>query len=274
RERRPQLPVSVPPGWGQGRVRLAHDSWQSTRRRSQLEVRGEDDRAGDWRRARLVHGRHRRVRERNGRGVRREAIPSICPQSCGARCRRDARRDHCRRGRILRRGAAQRRHHHGRREDPLRAFPIAVAVAIYAPIAVAAVEDDLRDGDKYFESGDLKKAAAAYDRAIAKAPGQVAAEAYGKRAAIFIILKDYKGGLAFIEKAKQRYPNAPEILEQEALILWQTDRKADAIHIAEQVVKARPQSFLNQQLIGEYYAGRDAQKTASAFEAYLQHRPS
>src|SRR5690606_11416527 len=78
----------------------------------------------------------------------------------------------------------------------------------------------------------------------------------------------------FIEKAKQRYPNAPEILEQEALILWQTDRKADAIRIAEQVVKARPQSFLNQQLIGEYYAGRDAQKTASAFEAYLAHRPS
>lgn len=156
----------------------------------------------------------------------------------------------------------------------MRAFPIAVAVAIYAPVAVAAVEDDLRDGDKYFDSGDWKKAAAAYDRAIAKAPGQVAPEAYAKRAAIFIILKDYKGGLAFIDKAKQRYPNAPEILEQEALMLWQSDRKADAIRIAEQVVKARPQTFTNQQLIGEYYAGRDAQKTATAFEAYLQHRPS
>jgi lipopolysaccharide biosynthesis regulator YciM len=155
----------------------------------------------------------------------------------------------------------------------LRAFPIAVAVAIYAPVAVAAVEDDLRDGDKYFENGDWKRAAAAYDRAIAKAPGQVAAEAYGKRAAIYIILKDFKGGLAFIERAKSRYPSAPEVLEQEALILWESDRKDDAIKVADQVVKARPQSFTNQKLIGEYYSARDPLKTASAFEAYLQYRP-
>ena len=80
-------------------------------------------------------------------------------------------------------------------EGPLFA---AATIAIVAPYAHAAVEDDLRDGDKYFEDGDWKKAAAAYDRAIDKAPGQVAAEAYGKRAAIFIILKDYKGGLDFI----------------------------------------------------------------------------
>lgn len=156
----------------------------------------------------------------------------------------------------------------------MRAFPIAVAIAIYAPHAMAAVEDDLRDGDKYFEDGDWKRAAAAYDRAIAKAPGQVAAEAYGKRAAIYIILKDYDGGLAFLEKAKVRYPNAPEVLEQEALILWQKGRKDDAIKIAEKVVKARPQSFLNQQLIGDYYAQRDPVKTANAFEAYLQYRPA
>src|SRR5262249_40804194 len=98
-------------------------------------------------------------------------------------------------------------------------------IAIYAPHAVAAVEGDLRDGDKYFEDGDWKKAAAAYDRAIDKAPGQVAAEAYGKRAAIFIILKDFKAGLTFIDKAKVRYPNAAEVMEQEALILWESDRK-------------------------------------------------
>lgn len=156
----------------------------------------------------------------------------------------------------------------------MRAFPIAVAIAIYAPHAMAAVEDDLRDGDKYFEDGDWKRAAAAYDRAIAKAPGQVAAEAYGKRAAIYIILKDYDGGLAFVEKAKARYPNAPEVLEQEALMLWEKGRRDDAIKIAERVVKSRPQAFLNQARIGEYYAARDPVKTAAAFEAYLQYRPS
>ncbi len=162
----------------------------------------------------------------------------------------------------------------------MRALPIAIALAIYAPfaihvpIAAAAVEDDLRDGDKYFEDSDWKKAAAAYDRAIDSSPGQVAPEAYGKRAAIFFILKDYKGGLAFIEKAKSRYPNAPEVLEYEALILWETDRKDDAIKVAEQVVKARPQTFTNQKLIGEYYAQRDPMKTATAFEAYLANRPA
>jgi Flp pilus assembly protein TadD len=150
----------------------------------------------------------------------------------------------------------------------------ALVVTVTAPrTAAAATEDDLRDGDRYFESREWSKAAAAFDRAIAKAPGQVSAEAYGKRAAIFIIVKDYKGGLAFLSRAKVHYPSAPEVLEQEALILWETDRRDEAIKIAERVVAARPQAFTNQQLIGEYYAARDPVKTAAAFEAYLQHRP-
>ena len=149
---------------------------------------------------------------------------------------------------------------------------IAASIAIVG-VAHAAVEDDLRDGDKYFDQADWSKASSAFDRAIAKAPGQVPAEAYGKRAAIFIILKNYKGGLDFIAKAKAHYPTAPEVLEQEALILWETDRKDDAIKVAEQVVAARPTTFTNQKLIGEYYSQRDATKTATAFEAYLANRP-
>jgi len=154
----------------------------------------------------------------------------------------------------------------------LRAFA-AVAIVIVASSAYAAVEDDLRDGDKYFEEGDWKKAANAYDRAIGKAPGQVSAEAYGKRAAIFIILKDFKGGLDFIAKARTHYPAAPEIMEQEALILWETEKRDDAIAVAEKVVAARPQAFSNQKIIGEYYASRDPVKTAAAYESYLQYRP-
>lgn len=153
------------------------------------------------------------------------------------------------------------------------ALALAGTAALSPRTATAATEDDLRDGDRYFESGEWTRAAAAFDRAIGKAPGQVSAEAYGKRAAIFIILKDYKGGLDFIGRAKARYPSAPEILEQEALILWETDRKEEAIAVAERVVAARPQTFTNQNLIGEYYAARDPQKTAAAFEQYLQHRP-
>jgi Tfp pilus assembly protein PilF len=154
------------------------------------------------------------------------------------------------------------------------ALTTAPTIMLVERAAHAEAEDDLRDGDKYFEEGDWKKAAGAYDRAITKAPSQVSAEAYGKRAAIFIILKDTKGGLEFIARAKSRYPNAPEIEEQEALLLWGNGTRDQAIEIAEGVVKARPQSFANQKIIGEYYAQRDPVKTAAAYEAYLAHRPA
>ena len=152
----------------------------------------------------------------------------------------------------------------------------ATLIVATAGLAQAAVEDDLRDGDKYFEDGNWQKAASAYDRAIAKAPGQIPAEAYGKRAAVYIILKDYKGGLDFIAKAKGRsgaLATAPELGEQEALLLWETDHKDDAIKVAERVVAARPQTFTNQKLIGEYYATRDPARTATAYTAYLEGRP-
>jgi tetratricopeptide (TPR) repeat protein len=161
----------------------------------------------------------------------------------------------------------------------LKSLLIAIALAatpaltLFERVAHAEAEDDLRDGDKYFEEGDWKRAATSYDRAIAKAPSQVSAEAYGKRAAIFTIQKDTKGGLEFIAKAKTRYPNAPEIQEQEALMLWANGARDQAIEIAQNVVKARPQSFANQKIIGEYYASRDPVKTAAALEQYLAHRP-
>lgn len=149
----------------------------------------------------------------------------------------------------------------------------AVATALAPAPAAAGPEDDLRDGDRLFEAGEWARAATAFDRAIAKAPGQVSAEAYGKRAAIFIIVKDLRGGLAFVERAKARFPTATEVLEQEALLLWEADRRAEAIAVAERVVAARPHAFTNQKLIGESYASRDPVKTAAAYEAYLQHRP-
>ena len=39
--------------------------------------------------------------------------------------------------------------------------------------AAAQAEDDLKEGDRYFEEGEYRKAAAAYDNAIRKYPGQV-----------------------------------------------------------------------------------------------------
>src|SRR5262249_55401518 len=101
------------------------------------------------------------------------------------------------------------------------------------------------------------------------------AEAYGKRAAIYIILKDYPGGLTFLrDVAKKRWPDAPEVREQEAMLLWQVGNKADAIAVAEGVVGKKPSTYSNQQLIGEFYAGKDSAKTAAAYEAYLANRPA
>jgi hypothetical protein len=156
----------------------------------------------------------------------------------------------------------------------IRIAVIALILAMLGGRAIAQVEDDLREGDSYFDDGDWRKAAAAFDRAIRKFPTQVPAEAYGKRAAIYIILKDYPGGLTFVrDVAKKRWPDAPEVLEQEALLLWQVGNKVDAVKVAEQVVAKKPSAFTNQQLIGEFYTGKDSDKTVAAYEAYLTNRP-
>lgn len=143
------------------------------------------------------------------------------------------------------------------------------------PTAAAQVEDDLREGDSYFEDGQFRRAAAAYDTAIRKYPQQVPAEAYGKRAAIYLILEDYARGLVFVNQvAKKAHPEAPEILEQEALMHWQLGDKAEAIAVAERVVARKPGAFLAQNLVGEYYASRDPRRTITAYEAYLTSRPA
>ncbi|HUQ00893.1 MAG TPA: tetratricopeptide repeat protein [Kofleriaceae bacterium] len=151
-----------------------------------------------------------------------------------------------------------------------------VAFAIitsYAAVAAADVADDLKEGDRYYEEAEWKKAANAYDAAIKAGPSQVQPEAYGKRASIFIIQKDYKGGLDFVRNvAKKAHPDAPEVLEQEGLLLWATGDKGGAVAVAEKAVAKKPTLFNSQQLIGRHYYNRDAQKTITAYEAYLQSR--
>ncbi|MCG8424351.1 MAG: tetratricopeptide repeat protein [Proteobacteria bacterium] len=137
------------------------------------------------------------------------------------------------------------------------------------------VEDDLREGDRYFEAGKYKKAAQRYDSAIERSPGLVSADAYGQRAAIFIIQKNYRGGLQFItERAEAQHPDAPEVLEQKALILWLLGRRAEAIDTAESVIAQKPQVYSNQGIIGEFYAGRDPARAVRAYESYFRNRPS
>src|SRR5215467_14516757 len=58
------------------------------------------------------------------------------------------------------------------------------------------------------------------------------------------------------------------------MILWETDHRDEAIKVAETVVAARPQTFTNQKLIGEYYSARDPARTMAAYEQYLANRPT
>jgi len=163
----------------------------------------------------------------------------------------------------------------GARGARLAAVVFAAAAFLAAvPSARAQVEEDLKQGDKYFEEENFKKAAKYYDNAIRKYPGQVSAGAYGKRAAIFIIRKDLDGGLKFItQKAEPQHPGAPAILEQKALMLWAMGSKPDAIQVAEEVVKKKSSTFSCQQIIGEFYAVREPAKAIKAYEAYLANRP-
>lgn len=141
-------------------------------------------------------------------------------------------------------------------------------------VAHADMKDDLQDCDRYYDEGNWKKAGAACDNAIKKYPTQVPPEAYGKRAAIFYVQKDFEGALDFIRgKAKKQYADAPEILKYEALSLWELDQKGDAVTVAEKVADAAPTTYEVQLILGEYYAPRDSEKTAKAFAAYLQSRP-
>jgi len=152
---------------------------------------------------------------------------------------------------------------------------IGLVLCVQQRVAHADLKDDLEEGDRYFNERNWKKAAAAYDRAIKSYPTQVEPAAYGKRAAIFFNQQDFDGGLAFIrDRAKKQYPNAPEVLEYEALILWQLDKKADAIAIAEKVAAAKKTAWTVQILLGDYYAPRDSGKTAAAYAAYLESRPA
>ena len=154
------------------------------------------------------------------------------------------------------------------------ALVTAPTMSFVARTAHAGAEDDLVDGDKYFEEGDWKKAATAYDRAIAKVaePGLCRGVRQARR--------DLHHSKGFERRARVRRAREDAVSERardpragSADAVGQR-RARCAIDLAERVVKARPTSFANQKIIGEYYAQRDPVKTAAAYEGYLAHRPA
>jgi len=149
-----------------------------------------------------------------------------------------------------------------------------LAMVIAMGTAVAQ-EEDLNEADKYMQRGDLKKAAASYDRAIRKWPKQVAPAAYGQRARIFIVQKRYRAGIEWIEQvAEKQHPGAADIEEQKALMLWALGKREDAARVAESVVSKKPYAFTNQKILGEWYHQRkQPRETAKALEQFFKNRP-
>jgi tetratricopeptide (TPR) repeat protein len=149
-----------------------------------------------------------------------------------------------------------------------------IALAVGASTASAQVEELIKDGDRYYERGDLDRAASAYDRAISRAPKRVPPGVYGKRAGIFIIKKKCKAGLQWVvQTAEKHQAGAWEVLEQKALLYWCLGSKPDAIKAAESVVKQKPDRFGVQRIIGEFYFLRKPKRAIKALEAYLKYRP-
>jgi tetratricopeptide (TPR) repeat protein len=152
----------------------------------------------------------------------------------------------------------------------------ALAVALATGTAGADVLDDLRSADAEFDEGDYDKAARLYDKAIRVGScAEVSPQTYSKRAAIFIIQKQYEQGLLFVaQRAEQCHPDAPEVLEQKALMLWALGSKPDAVNIAEKVVASNPGTFSLQLILSEFYYPREPKKVIKATEAYLSSRPA
>lgn len=154
---------------------------------------------------------------------------------------------------------------------------IAMVAAAVGTLLVAgpvlAQSSDVREGDEAFESGDVKKAAKKYDRAIRNDPRGTPPGVYGKRAAIYLIMKQPDKALSFIDnKCLATHPGAADCLEYKALALFQLDRREEAVVIAEKVVADKPEAFSNQLLIGDWYFNRDPDKAIRGYSGYLKYR--
>jgi tetratricopeptide (TPR) repeat protein len=143
-----------------------------------------------------------------------------------------------------------------------------------------AVQQLLQDGDKYYDQGEFKKAAANYDRAIQAEPNGIPAGAFAKRASIFLVQNEPGPGISWITNTAEKiHPKDDQIRAVKALLLSKMPgKKHDAVTLAEAVVKGKPGEYAHALylVIGDFYynAGSGgAAKTAAAYEAYLKARP-
>jgi tetratricopeptide (TPR) repeat protein len=128
------------------------------------------------------------------------------------------------------------------------------------------------EGRSALRGSKLDEAARALDQAIALNPRRV--EAYVLRSAVFAARKQYKDGVALMERARSLAPDDPEVLVALGSQMVLAGDGENGAPLLQRVVAKEPGRYEAQLLLGSYWHGAGKWSEAiGAFEAYFAHRP-
>ncbi|MHB9030682.1 MAG: tetratricopeptide repeat protein, partial [Candidatus Latescibacterota bacterium] len=115
-----------------------------------------------------------------------------------------------------------------------------------------------------YQAGEVEKALAAYDRAIARNPK--APDLCTGKATILIKLKKYDEAVKVLEKAQQIEPKNMKVMETTAYVLAESGKLRDAAALAEKILAASPNNARAHLIMGDNL--RIAGKTDQALRHY------
>ncbi len=154
-----------------------------------------------------------------------------------------------------------------------------VVVLVWTGVALAQPnrgEDEsaafVQEGRVALRAGKLDDAARALDQALALNPRRV--EAYVLRSAVYAARKQYREGIALMEKAQQLAPSDTDVQNALGTHLVLAGQLNKGVPLLEQVIAKEPARYDAQLLLGRYWYGTSKWPDAiGAFEAYFAHRP-
>jgi tetratricopeptide (TPR) repeat protein len=132
-------------------------------------------------------------------------------------------------------------------------------------------EQSLLDGRKALESDDFATAEAKFREAISLDPKLN--DAYWRLAAILYGKKKYTEAVTLLRRAPDQ--TDIDVREQLGLSLYKTTNPPppESVHLLEDVVVKRPDSYAAQLQLGQHLVKSDPKRAAAAIEIYLKYRP-
>ncbi len=159
----------------------------------------------------------------------------------------------------------------------MRSSLLVVALLTSTALAEQKGEDEsaalVAEGRESLKTGDLEDAAKALDQAIALNPRRV--DAYVLRSAVFAARKQYKEGVALMQRAQLLAPNDEEVLTALGSQLVLSGDVGNGVPMLAGVVAKDPARYDAQLLLGHHF--HETQRwpeTIAALEAYFAHRPT